>query len=366
MKSFADPLPKPSVFSHADVYPNFTVWGWEAGSNRRQPGITVLENVSASGFRSAVREWIPGGATIASVKLSITSAPRLYPASSQQTVTYVRLRDGKLRRANQRADAQGRLNFELDGDEYEVAVGAGPRVTIAGYKIEDAAWATAGRPVRLRVKFLNNGAARSTTELLKWESPNPGVTVDPASGRTFSLAPGETGDLAVKVMAADPQRMVVRLVAVLGGVRLPLVVPLYPPAETSEDFRIADGRPWDLYQHGTTHSEETLGDGNGDGHASPGETFAVLLPDGEAWRAAELFTNDACVDNTIRVSDSWSDYDHTGASVKYSLPRIRSDCAPGTRLHMLARVVMPNAPQHQVRYWALEIPVWYAITEAGH
>jgi hypothetical protein len=28
-------------------------------------------------------------------------------------------------------------------------------------------------------------------------------------------------------------------------------------------------------------------------------------------------------------------------------------------LHLLARVVFPNAPEHQVRYYDIEFPVWY-------
>ena len=53
-QAFAHPLSPPAVFTHADVYPNFSVWGWEVISNRRRPGFTVLENVSPAGFRSAM------------------------------------------------------------------------------------------------------------------------------------------------------------------------------------------------------------------------------------------------------------------------------------------------------------------------
>jgi hypothetical protein len=77
----------------------------------------------------------------------------------------------------------------------------------------------------------------------------------------------------------------------------------------------------------------------------------VLFPDGEYLRAAELFTNDACVDNSVRGSDSW-----TTVTVHYSLPAIRSDCQPGHVVRMLARVPVPNAPP---RYYAIEFPVWY-------
>ena len=114
-----------------------------------------------------------------------------------------------------------------------------------------------------------------------------------------------------------------------------------------------------VYQHAVEKAELKLGEGNGDGHAAPGESFAVLLPDDGALRAAELFTNDACVENTMRGSDSWTAYDGAGASVKYSLASIRLECEPGRVVHMLARVVAPNGTDHQVKYWKLEFPIWY-------
>jgi hypothetical protein len=101
----------------------------------------------------------------------------------------------------------------------------------------------------------------------------------------------------------------------------------------------------------------TLGDGNGDGRASPGERIAILIPEDDVYRAAELFTNDACVDNTLRAFDDWSDYDHVGASAKYSLPLIKPDCPQGHVIHVLARVLLPNKPNHLVRFAAIEIPV---------
>ena len=78
----------------------------------------------------------------------------------------------------------------------------------------------------------------------------------------------------------------------------------------------------------------------------------MLFPDGEYLRAAELFTNDSCVDNAVRASDSIGEH----ASVKYSLPSIRADCEPGHVVHMLTRVVVPGQP---ARYRSIEFPVWY-------
>ena len=361
MRAFANPLPKPAVFSHADAYPNFTVWGWEAASTRRRPGFTVLENVSKTGFRSSVREWIPGGAAIPEVKLSIASAP-LYPPGSAQTVSYVRLRDGKLRRAAQKADAQGRLSFELDGDAYEVGVSSGPLIALTGYDVVDGAWAGAGTRVNLKARFLNKGGTRGATSSIRWESPNPGVKIEAGADRLYGLAPGETGALPLAFTVDDPARAVVKLVAIQGENRMPLEIPLFPPAAPSKDFLISDGHTVNMLQHAVERVEATLGEGNRDGQAAPGESFAVLLPDGAGgiWmRAAELFTNDACVDNTLRLSDSWAGYDRVGASVKYSLPSIRAECAPGHVVRMLARILIPGTPEPTIAYRALEFPVWY-------
>lgn len=74
------------------------------------------------------------------------------------------------------------------------------------------------------------------------------------------------------------------------------------------------------------------------------------------YRAAELFTNDACVD-AVRASDDWSSYDYVGASAKYSLPLIKPDCPPGHVVHALARVLIPNKPNHVFRFAPIEFPV---------
>ena len=77
------------------------------------------------------------------------------------------------------------------------------------------------------------------------------------------------------------------------------------------------------------------------------------MTDQDGMRLAELFTNDACVENGMRASDSWP-----GASARYSLPSIHLDCEPGHVVHMLARIVVSNGADTQVKYATLEFPVW--------
>jgi hypothetical protein len=358
LREFARPSPKPAVFSHADVYPNFAVWGWEVASARRRPAVTVLEDVSGAGFRSAVREWIPGGAALPDVKLSIASPP-LYPPGSTQMTTVLRLRDGSVRRTPMRADAQGRLNFELDGDAYQIGISAAPLIAVTGYEIAGAAWATAGEPVKLLVRFANVGAGASRPTEIRWEGADAGVTFDVPASALPGLAPGESTAVPVTIAAAGATRTFLRFAAVAGTSRLAVGVPLFPHADSTKVFQIADGATVEVMRRAMATVERTFGEGNRDGHAAPGESFAVLVPDGEVLRAAELFTADPCVDNSMRGSDDWSDYDHSGASVAYSLPRIRQECQPGHVVHFLARVLLPRAPMHQPWYLAIEVPVWW-------
>jgi hypothetical protein len=270
-------------------------------------------------------------------------------------VIYIHLSDGKIRRAVQKADAEGRLSFELDGDDYEVGVSAEPAIAASGFDLEDAAWATVGQPVKLRVKFWNVGAARSGTLPIQWESPDARVKFENPSGRLFGLGAGESVTLPVTFTFDGAGPATARIVAVEGGNRIPIDVPLYPPAEPVKNFLIADGRPLEAFQHGSQKIEITLGEGNGDGFAAPGEDFAILLPDGDSFRVAEVFTNNACVDNTVRDSDAWGG----SVSVKYSVPRIIASCDPGRPVRMLARVFVPGPNGPVARYSAIEFPVWY-------
>ena len=356
MDAFASPLPKPSVWNHIDVYPEFSVWGWDVQTNRREPGFTVLENVSASGFRSCVREWVPSGRVLAGVAVRITTSSS-YGRGEEVPVNFIRLRDGQVHRFRQRADANGRLTLELDGEEYEVGIGSGPNLALAGASIVGAAWATDTEPVRARVRFANKGGQRTAAMQLRWETTNSGVRLGTTTAAIPALLPGRSTEVPLAFTVEDPTREIVKLFAVSDKVQLPLEIPTFPPAARINDFRVADGLLLPVYQEGETIRWLTLGAGNGDGHANAGERIAILLPDGNGFRAAELFTNDNCVDLTKRASDGWGAYDHVGASAKISLPLILATCTPGHVIRALARVQLPDKPNHRIRYAVVEFRV---------
>jgi hypothetical protein len=356
MRAFAEPLPRPAVWNHIDAYPNFSMWGWQVASDRKQPGLTVLETVSPAGLRSSVREWLPSGRVLPNVKLWIAS-DGAYPPNKPQLVTVIRLRDGKVRRASQHADAEGRLWFELDGDEYEVGIGPGPILALGNLEVLGAPWASDAKPVSVRVQVWNKGAALSKAATLRWETANQDIDVKTPTRPMPEIQPGGFAATTLLFTVRDPAREIVKFFAVVNNVRLPVEIPMFPTAAPAREFQIADGRAFTVFQEGVKRVPVTLGSGNGDGRANAGEMIAILLPDGDSYRAAELFTNDWCVDLTRRISDSWSSYDHVGASAKYSLPMIKPGCPAGHVVHMMARIQLPNAPNHRIVYSTIEFPV---------
>jgi hypothetical protein len=240
---------------------------------------------------------------------------------------------------------------------YDVGVGDGPALTLGDFKVLNARWATDGKPVSVRVRVWNKGTVASVPITLHWETANPGVTIATSAQALPAVPAGKSIETSVGFAVNDPAREIVKLVAIVGQERLPIEIPTFPGAKPAPDFRIADGKEFNVYQEGVKRVPLMLGHGNGDGHATSGEKMAVLVPDGDGWRAAELFTNDECVDLRERVSDVWSDYDHVGASAKYSLALIQPGCAPGHVVRMLGRVQWPHAPDHRVEYFTAEFPV---------
>jgi hypothetical protein len=278
----------------------------------------------------------------------------------------VRLRDGQTRRVTVKTDVEGRLKFKLDGDDYDVGItGVQPEAIVAltGYQVTSGEWATAGQAVKMNVRFTNKGTAASKPMAMRWETPNPLVQIDTPAAALKAMMPGSSVEVPLGFTVKDGGRAAAKFFAADATRRLPLEVPLFPAAPVA-NYQIADGRALTVFQHAVETKMELVGDGNGDGRVNAGERIAVAIPDGDAVRLAELFTNDKCVDNSTRVSDVWGAYDHVGASVKYSLPQIRSTCQPGHIVRFMARVQLPDKPDHKVKYAVVQFAVNAAARSA--
>lgn len=266
MNAFSNPLPRPERWSHTDIYPNFSVWGWTVETDRKLSGFTSLYGVSGTGFTSIVQEWIPGGNTLSDVHLKLTTAP-IYKKNAR--IQVVIRAQGFEHRQHLKTDSSGRLHIALDGGVSSVVIGK----PLQNQRVSD------------------------------------------------------------------------------------VVFPYSAPPPLATDFQIADHRALPIFQRATEKQSLTLGEGNGDGSANPGEQIAILFPDGAAYRAAELIGYDPCIDLTTRISDNWATYDHVGASAKYTLARISRTCPANHVITLRASVLFPNKPNHQLREFTIELQV---------
>ncbi len=368
MDAFAHPLPRPQIWHHVDVYPDFEVWGYSVSTDRHRPGFTILENVGPSGFCSSVREWLWDGQTMPSVSLNITTDAGYKPNTAYR-VTDRNLLTGTSSIGIQDSDAAGRLHIRLDGDQHEVGIveSESPVLTLAGFEIVNAQWAVAGSEVDLRVRVLNKGIAEAREISARLSSPNPGVAISNASGRIAALTPGERRAVnpVFRFQVGDPDRAIARFdLELKEGARhtwrVPLEVRLFGDVKELENVQIADGRVFKYQCQGNKTEEKLLGVGNGDGELNPGESFVALVQDVGEFRLMSLFSNDSCVNPSglnLRYSDYWGNYDHVGGSAKYSMPTISASCPPGREIVFFGEYLIPRAPEHMVRRGLVKVRV---------
>ena len=111
---------------------------------------------------------------------------------------------------------------------------------------------------------------------------------------------------------------------------------------------------------GTDLETILLGTGNGDGVANPGESIVILMKDqGKYWRT-NLFSSDKYVNPfgvNIRKSDDWSEFDWVGASAKYSIPLVSSNCPENHSIEFFAEYWLPDHPLHIIKQGVIKIEV---------
>jgi hypothetical protein len=369
MESFNDPPGKPEKWHHIDVYPAFSVWGYDVGSDRIVPGFTILENVNSKGFRCAVREFLPDGDLMPFVDLSLTTAP-VYEKNREYLINDMDFSQGISTQKLVESDEQGRLMINIDGGLHEIGINpvdASPNICIAAWEINNLPWASQKKEVELSVRLLNKGGNRAggVTAILQ-ETRKSARVIHHASAY---------GDIAVNEIM-NPERPFAFYVQVdsIAMERFKLIItdqdknewiyfidiPLMQDHPEIKDFVIADGKTVRVAEAGDDTVTLFLGAGNGDGIANPGEAFVILTGDQNLYRRTFLYTSDPYVNPAginIRVSDNWGSYDHVGGSAKYSVPVISSECPQYHQVEFFAEYWLPDYPDHIIKRGKITLTV---------
>ena len=360
LNTFENPPKKPEKWHHIDVYPDFSVWGYDVYSDRNLPGFTILENVNDRGFRSSVREFLPDGELMPYVTMSVTTNP-IYGKEAEYVINDINLTTQESRRYRTRSDTEGRLKITVDGYLHDIGIneaGDAPNLSVGSFKVENMPWAAPMKKVDILVSIANKGDSKADGVKVELLTTHENVKVISAKSNPGSIDRNEIVKLRipftfyVEADSIDVARFKLRITYDREREWVDFIeVPIRADKPAFTNIKIADGLEYTVALAGTTKTSQIMGIGNGDGIANPGESIVVLVkePGEDFYRQTGLYTSDAYVNpNGIhhRMSNNWAMYDHVGASEKISVPVISSNCPEHYTIEFFAEYWLPDYPDH--------------------
>jgi len=371
LKTFEHPPAKPQRWDHTDVYPEFSVWGYHVSSDRNLPGFTILENVDKNGFGCSVREFVHDGELMPFVNLSITT-PAVYEKNSLYVINDIDARNFKASQKTIKSDSTGRLQISVNGSRHKIGITKKddkpkPNICIAAVEIENMQWATNKKDVAVSIKLLNKGFSEAKNLSAKLSATRNNATVKQSESKFGNIAMNEIKSSEIPFsfrvendsIEIEKFKLTVHDESNNEWVEF-FEIPIRKDVPEIKDFEIADGKIFTVTKGGTDVETILLGIGNGDGIANPGESIVILVKDkGKYWRT-NLTVSDKYINpfgvNT-RKSDDWAPFDHVGASAKYSVPLIASNCPENHTIDFFAEYWLPEYPYHIIKQGVVKIHV---------
>lgn len=334
INSFHNPLPAPTRWDHADLYPDFEVWGYKVHSNLHEPGYIDLEGVTKGGMRIRTMKWLPGGPLIAGVQINIKTAP-LYKPNAAYTLFDFNETDGTKKNSELTSDPEGCISFSTNYQSHNIGIyekNGPPGIVFIEHKVNGKGiFLDQKKECSLGLRVLNRGGSAGKKIKIELSSSTEGVTIANPIIEMENIQPGEITWLPAdfKVTAANEP-------ATDGSpfkIRFNLVItdnkgkawkdefdaPVFYDIPGFTNIGIDDG------------DSEIFGSGNGDNIADPGETI-MIYQDSHRTR---LYYDDPYVDSERLYDelqpDKWGD----GYTVS-SLVHISKDCPPGHEIKFLA------------------------------
>ena len=365
--TFNNPPPRPMRWDHIDVYPEFSVWDYKVSSDRDVPGFTILENVDKRGFRSTVREFVPDGEILPFVKLNITTAA-LYEKNQPYIINDASNNGSKS--FSTTSDNSGRLQISLNGARHEIGINKKDdkaNICIAAVDIENMSWATNGKDVSLAIKLLNKGMSTGKKIQAKLSATRKSANIIQSQAEFGSIGVNEIKScqtpfsFRVQADSIEIEKFKLTLKDENNDEWVYFFeIPLKNNLPEIKDFEIADGRIFTVAKGGIDNETVLLGHGNGDGIPNPGESIVLLVKDHDKYWRTDLYFSDQFVNPfgiTTRQSDDWTDFDHVGASAKYDIPLIASNCPENHIIDFFAEYWLPDYPLHIIKQGVIKIKV---------
>jgi hypothetical protein len=357
IRAFANPALNnvPVVWSHANPYRKFSVWGYDVEASGEGPWLTCLTDVRQGGLRVTTRRWAPDGPA-ATARVSIRTAP-LYEAGAQYGVLDHNLATGETRRSEVRADSSGRLTIVTDGQGHQISF-AGPGTgaeepILLPVTSRDLLRLDSGKELRLPIRIYNPRSRPMRDLKVRLTSEYPTVEIVSGAAVVPELAPGTAQSLAaqmrVKLTAGAgffaPASLTVAI-TYDGWHSTSETIPILITPEVVDApaaFEVLDGRTITLSVFrqkgnqgggGPVKRTVTEGRGNGNGVLEPGEEATIWVQmrqgmdpfDRNNWYRTKVHTPG---DRLIEVADieEQKQLEWTGAKERTSVVRLGADAA---------------------------------------
>jgi len=365
--TFKNPPARPIRWDHVDLYPEFSVWGCQVSSDRNVPGFTILENVDKNGFKCSVREFLPDGEILPFVNLNVRTPP-VYERNQLYLIQDIDTRTSKTSTKTIRSDNSGSLEISLNGSVHEIGINKKPdraNLCIVGVEIGNMSWATNGKDVSLSIKILNKGlfAAKKVRATLSATRKSANIVQSHCEFGSIGvneIKPCQSPfSFHVSADSIEIEKFKLTIQDENNDQWIEFFqIPLRKDLPEIKDFEIADGKTFTVAKAGVDSETVLLGHGNGDGIANPGESIVLLVKDQNKYWRTNLFSSDQFVNPfgvNIRQSDDWTDFDHVGASAKYSVPLIASACPENHNIEFFAEYWLPDYPLHVIKQGVIKI-----------
>ena len=369
LNSMNHPLARPGRWDHIDAFPEFSIWGWQISSDRIVPGFTILEKVDGGGFRSAVREFVPDGELLSFVNLTITSAP-IFEKNQFYIINDIDLRTAKTTQRTIKSDGRGRLQFHIDGSLHEIGInrkGGKANLSIAAVEVNNMSWAKNRKVVECSIRLVNKGmsTAKNVRAQIFATTSDVKVVNHVSEYGNIGINEQKTGNGVVSFQVRADTVEIERFSLIIQDENNftwtgSFVLPLKKDVAEIKEFEIADGKIFTVVKSGIFLDTLMLGTGNGDGIANPGESVVILVKDHDKYWRTNLTFSDKYVNPfgfNKRMSDDWTEFDHVGASAKYNIPVISSDCPEDHPINFFAEYWTPEYPFHIIKQGVINIRV---------
>ena len=335
--SFINPLPDPVRWHHADLYPNFDIWGYEIRSNLNKRGFIDMEGVTKGGLGIGTKGWEPDGGTIPGIQINVKT-PSIYLPKTFYTFLDFNGTKDEVSISTVMSDEAGKISFTVNHEKHQIGICRNndpAEITLAAYKVNNQGlFLDHKKGCSIAIRLLNRGGSEARNISVTLDTPTEGITI---TSPTIGLDRISSGELIwmpaeFKVIAANKPPM--------DGspfrIRFNLTVtdnknhtwndefdaPVYFDVPEFTRIGIDDG------------DSEIFGSGNGNNIAEPGETVMIYeISNGS--RRLRLYYDDPWIDSERLYDeiqpDKWGD----GYSLS-SLIHISKECPPGHQIKFLA------------------------------